>query len=189
MPTDVVIRDAQDTPDSMRVDRVLSAMDASLGLIDAVIQSQRYVGVGTTDTGGQFNFDDLYNSDEMLSYRTQYAEWRVKFMAFDVYDLQPNSIGTAFWSTGHIKNGATLGTSLGDVVDRPDAKVVPPGEGKIRLTWVAHGVPENGFQNAGTAAGYTNFGGMTYSVPGQAVAVGSKFTYIVKAHVQFRGRY
>jgi hypothetical protein len=179
--------DAQDSPDQLRVSRTFAAMDASLSLINTVIEANTFLNVGTTTANqGATSFGAFTSTTDFSAFATEYKLFRIKAIQFDVYDVNPNSTGTAYFSTQHINAGTTLGTGLSQVTSAIDVGIVPPGVGMKTFTWVAKTNDELSYQaSSGTIQDY---GGLVYYSPTSTGTGSSRWTIIAKAHIQFRSR-
>jgi len=189
--TNVRVVDEFAGTDGARVDRMLSQINAS--------QSQVRVEIGaaitivpstTTDLLGLFTCVSLRQQDEWASMSSQWQEYRVRAMRFDIYDVNPNLTAFSVFSTFHeTVQGSTPNYTFAQVIDGPDSASPSGGGGKLRLTWIAKGTRELEFQNLDpNADSITDFGGMRYASGATSVA-NSKFQVVVKAVVDFRGRY
>lgn len=178
--------------DGAKVDRMLSAMHNS--------QSQTRIEVGASvqlstvptggDTTGMYSWRDVRNSDEFLTLGSQWNEYRVRAIRFDVYDINPSVAVYSVFSTVHepfqVTNPPVY--SFTQVVDGPDAQTPQAGGPRLRFTWVAKGTRELQFQNLdSTSDPQFDYGGLRYAI-GNAANV-SKFMIVVKALVDVRGRF
>ncbi len=178
--------DANDSVDSVRVNRTFAALDASLSLINTMVETNSFLPLGTSANQGATSFSAFTTTVDFAAFASEYKLFRIKAMQFDVYDTSPSSAGTAYFSTQHINVGGTLTTTMNGVTAAIDVAIVPPGTGVKSFTWVAKTNDELTFQACnGTIQ---DFGGLVYYAPAAPVAVGNRYTIICKAHVQFRSR-
>jgi len=192
-PQPVVIVQESNAQDTMRFDRVMTALTQSQSLIDLLVDDQFSIDVSSTISPGvglTYNFVNIVATDDFQSLLQQYNLFRVKGIRFDIYDTNPNTgSGTAFFSTYHVAGGQTQNMpALNDVVDGPDSGIVPPGQGKLSLTWMSKDIHERDFQATASPGAYTNYGGLRAYVTQGTTATTARWRVIVKAHVQFRGR-
>lgn len=182
MPVSVV--DQYAGTDAAKVDRQLQALQNSHSLT-TVMCSQEFEYTLTTSGSNSYSlsFATVASTDDFGSFSAQFNTWKVLSMRFDVYDMNPNVQGTAIFATNHV-DGGNLTISLQTIADRPDSQLIPPGAGKISLTWVPKGTLENEFQGV---SNYTDFGGLIAFANNVATA-SSKYSIVMKAIVQFRGR-
>jgi len=177
--------------DGARVDRMLSQINASQSQVRVEIGASVLIVPSTTaDLLGLFTCVSLRQQDEWASMSSQWQEYRVRAMRFDIYDVNPGLVAFSAFSTFHeTTQGSTPNYNFNQVIDGPDSGSPSGGAGKLRLTWVAKGTREMEFQNVDpNADSLTDFGGMRYAAGSTSVA-GSKFQVVVKAVVDFRGRY
>jgi len=175
--------------DGNKVDRILSSLQNSHSQTRLLCSDSYTIAV---PTAAQVNAivagSQVRTSDDFNSIAAQFETFRVKAIRFDIYDVNPAGLGTAFWGTFHDEylTSAQPTFTSGDVVDSPDGQIVPPGTGKITLTWMAKGTRENDFTTITQPS--TDFGGLRYSVNAATVAVPGKYQIFWKAIVDFRGR-
>lgn len=182
-PMEVIVADADAGSDGAKLDRLIASLQNSHSLTNVLCDDVVAYNVTAAYQGNVYSFANVVATNSFTSFSAQFTTFRVKAIRFDVYDQAPSTVAPAYFATYHVDGGA-VSTTQQSVIDRPDAKMVPPGTGKITFTWMPKGDLENGFQGV---ANYTDFGGLVTSFPaGSAVAV--KFLIIVKAVVQFRGR-
>lgn len=188
MIQNVRVVDKDEGTDDIQCQRYLQAYTTSEGQIRVVMGFRTELSNYTANTvqNGTVGYSDAVGTDDFLSFAAQYQEFRIRAMRFEIYDLQPNNTSVVnFWSTYHTNGGSTP-IDLESVVDRTDSRSVPPGDGKVSLAWVAHGIPEMGFQS--TTAGSVGLGGLTYYTLSQAAITNTKYSVIAKFVVDFRGR-
>lgn len=180
----VRVLDRDEAPDSLKVSSILSSMTAS--------NSQCRVICGYSGTlspqassGGTVSLPELQSTDDWTSLTEQFREYRVRAIQFRIFDVQPGSAANVnFWATFHQVTGFP-DVSAASVVDRPDARSIPPGTGYTELVWLAHGQPEMEFQST-TAS--NNFGGLIYNNSPASTITGTKYTVVAKFVVDFRAR-
>lgn len=181
----VRVVDSDEGTDDVVVQRLLSAYNTSEGQIRVVCNYNGTL-IPSGVTTGIVSFNEAVNTDDFISISQQYQEFRIRAIQYKIYDLQPSSAATInYWSTFH-QIGGDVPVGVQDVVDRPDSRVIPPGEGRVMLAWVAHGIPEMSFQSTVTAA--TSYGGLSYYLSPSNVITGVKYSVIAKFIVDFRGR-
>jgi len=178
--------DANDSVDSVKVNRTFAALDSSLSLINTMIETNSFLPLGTSANQGATSFGGFTTTVDFAAFASEYKLFRIKAMQFDVYDTSPGSAGTAYFSTQHINVGGSLTTTMNGVTAAIDVGIVPPGSGMKSFTWVAKTNDELTFQACnGTIQ---DFGGLVYYAPAAPAAVANRYTIICKAHVQFRSR-
>lgn len=176
--------------DGARLDRMLSELQNSQSQTRVEIGQARLLSLASgPDQLGTISAVALRGSDEWATLVQQWQTYRIRAIRFDVYDINPNLVCFSAFSTFHeASEGTTPAFTFEQVLDGPDAQVPTNGAPKLRYTWMAKGPAELAFQNVDPAAGdITDFGGLRYALG--AGAVGSKFQIMVKAVVDFRGRY
>lgn len=183
----VRIVDKDEGTDDMKCQRLIQSYNVSEGQIRVVLgfhQELSGYAAGGISTG-IISFSDMANTDDFLSFSAQYLEFRVRAIRFDVYDLQPNNTSVVnYWSTYHTVGGTTT-ADLESTLDRPDARAISPGDGKASLAWVAHSIPEMGFQRVDT---FNGLGGLSYYTASATVVNNTKYSIVAKFVVDFRGR-
>lgn len=182
----VRVVDKDEGSDDIICQRLLSAYVTSEGQTRVVLGYRGEISnyVAGTPITGTVGFTEASATDDFASFITQYREFRIRAIRYDIYDIQPNSSVVNYWSTYHTISG-TVATDAESVMDRPDARSVSPGDGKVSLAWVAHSIPEMAFQNVSS---FNGLGGLSYyTVSGTAVG-NSKYTIMAKYIVDFRGR-
>jgi hypothetical protein len=176
--------------DGAYVDRCLQQLHNSESQITVLCSYQSTLTTTTTPnlfislnaTGAQ-----VRACDEFISIAAQFNEYRIRCIRVDIYDINTSVAAANMWSTVH-EDRVTIPTANFDtVVDRPDSQSVPPGTGKVQLSWRMHGQPETEFQSIDPDLSPVDFGGVQGSVA-PATAVAAKYQYVVKAVVDFRGR-
>lgn len=178
--------------DGARVDRMLSALQNS--------QSQTRIEIGDSlqlspavsggDSLGTYSWRNVVLSDEFISLRQQWNEFRIRAIRFDVYDINPNVATFSVFSTVHEPSSFSTPPSytFTQVVDGPDSQAPQAGGNRLRFTWVAKGPRELSFQNLDAAAEpLFDYGGLRFAI-GNAANV-SKYMVVVKALVDVRGRF
>lgn len=175
--------------DGNKVERMITSLQNSHSQTRLLCSDSYAISVPTTTaTNAIVAGSQVRTSDDFISIAAQFETFRVKAIRFDIYDLSPNSFGTAFWGTFHddyLTNTQPTFTSS-DVVDSPDGQIVPPGTGKITLIWMAKGTRENDFTAITQPS--SDFGGLRYTVNAAATPVVAKYQIFWKAVVDFRGR-
>lgn len=181
----VRVVDPDEGTDDLVVQRLLSAYNVSEGQIRVVCNYNTTL-VPSGVTTGIVAYGEAIATDDFTSIAQQYQEFRIRAIQFRIYDLQPNSAATInYWSTFH-QVGGDVPVGLQDVVDRPDSRVVSPGDGRAMLAWVAHGIPEMAFQS--TALSPSGLGGLSYYISPSNTITGAKYSIVAKFVVDFRGR-
>jgi len=176
--------------DGLKVDRQLSHLQNSGGMVQITVTDSYAVNTQATDVAGNVTWSQVRLSDEFLSLAAQFNTFRIRSVRFDVYDLNPAAPAPGVFSTFH--DEFTTGTqpvfSFNDVIDSADSQIVPPGTGKTSFTWMAHSTNERGYYDATPAvtSNGPDFGGLRYVLPAGTAA--TKYRIIVKAIVDFRGR-
>jgi len=177
--------DGPNSADALRVDRVISHMSSSESDIMVLCQSNVEVFIGTT--GGSYINSQaaIAASDDFQSFAQQFTSASIRDVRYEIYDQNPSLVVNGYWSTFHTMGNTPSSVTLAEVVDRPDASVVPVGTGKASLTWSAHTVGEKDFYPIPLV---NDFGGLSayFNYSGQAIS--GKYLVLVKALVHFRGR-
>jgi hypothetical protein len=181
----VRIVDKDEGTDDVVCQRVLQQYQQSEGQIRVLCSYRTEISPGNAATTGVVDFSALASTDDFVSFSAQYLEFRVKAIRFDVYDIQPNAAATVnYWATYH-QVGGTPPQTQENIIDRPDVRSIAPGDGKVTLAWVAHGIPEMAFQSVNN---YNGLGGLVNYVSPAAGYTGARYTVIAKFVVDFRGR-
>lgn len=181
----VRVVDKDEGTDDVICQRFLQSYNTSEGQIRVVCGYRGELSPQAT-ANGVVAFGELLATDDFTSFAAQYQEFRVRAIRFDIYNIQPNVQGLVnYWSTFH-QIGGSVPVGAEDVMDRPDSRSITPGDGKITLCWVAHGIPEMSFSSV---TGNPGFGGLSYYVsPTSGAPIGSQYTILAKYIVDFRGR-
>jgi len=157
-----------------------------------LLQDSFSVNTSSSAVAGNLAGPQIVLFDDFVSISAQFETFRIRGIRFDVYDINPTNVVAAWFSTFHDEFGASAQPvfASGSVIDGPDSQIVPPGTGKITLYWRATGTNENRFvttdQNS-VSFPPAFFGGLRYALPGSTT--GGKFQVVVKAIVDFRGRF
>lgn len=182
----VRVVDKDEGTDDIMCQRFLQAYNVSEGQIRVVCgfrtELSGYTAGGISQ--GTVSFSDAVATDDFTSFATQYLEYRIRAIRFDIYDVAGVGTVTNYWSTYHTV-GTAPNTDFESVMDRPDARVVAPGDGKATLAWVAHSVPEMSFQSTGTSS---SLGGLSYYTYSVNALSGTKYIITAKFIIDFRGR-
>lgn len=180
----VRIIDKDEGKDDVKVSSILQQMTSSESQIRVVCGYQTTLSP-TAQSGGIVALDELQATDDWQAFAPQFKEFRVRAVQFRIFDTQPTSAAVVnYWATFHTLGGS-VGNEPGNVVDRPDARVISPGTGWSELSWVAHGQPEMEFQSTISSIVY---GGLVYNVSPAAAITGTKYQIIAKFVVDFRAR-
>jgi len=176
--------------DGARTERQVDFLQNSASLITVLCSDFFGVDQQATVVNGNLSWSQIVLFDEFVSLSAQFLEYRVKSIKFDVYDINPNVVAVAAFSTFHSQFTAATQPvfTFNNVIDGPDSQFVAPGTGKISLTWASKSTLEKGF--VATSPGTNpapDYGGLRYSVAA-GVASNTKYRVVVKAVVQFRGR-
>lgn len=180
----VRVVDPDEGSDDVKVNNMISSYNASEGQIRVICSSRAEL----TYSAGQsnvFGYDSLTSTDDFISFSAQYQEFRVRGMRFTVYDVQPSSPATINYMATWHQVGGTVPATQDDIVDRPDARSIAPGTGHVKLSWLAHGLPEMEFQSISS---YNSLGGLVLYASPAAVITGTKYLLVAKYLVDFRGR-
>jgi hypothetical protein len=188
--SNVRIVDPSSGTDGLRVDRQLSAMKTSESQTRVVVADTRNFGTSQAETNGTYGFDEIFASDEFASLVAQYNLFRISSIKFDIYDVNPGTSVFNIWGIWHDNYETTPPAfSLANVADLPDSRVISAGTGQTTLYWVAHGTAEQQFQSTTTAGSVAQrFGGLKFYNSANATANIGKYTIVVHAVVDFRGR-
>jgi hypothetical protein len=182
----VRIVDRDEGTDDIICQRLLQSYNDSEGQIRVVCGYQGNLNFASGAAGGGVvAFGELIGTDDFTSFSAQYQEYRVRAIRFDIYDINPNSSAVVnYWSTFH-QIGGDVPVGQENVMDRPDARSVAPGDGKVTLAWVAHGIPEMQFNSVSINPG---LGGLSYYNSPSGPVAATKYTVMAKYIVDFRGR-
>jgi hypothetical protein len=173
--------------DSGRIERMIGDVQNSQAQARILCSDVYTVNVPAVTTGALIAASQVQVTDDFTSMAAQYETFRVRAIRFDIYDINPSLSAVGFFGTFHasyLSNAQPTYTSAA-VVDSVDGQLVPPGTGKLSLTWMAKGTREMGFNS--TTAPVQDFGGLRYSINGQ-VTTGAKYQVYFKALVDFRGK-
>lgn len=175
--------------DGLKVERQLSAIHSSSNHIQVLCSGFNDINVAATESLTTIGWSQITLFDDFVSMAAQFNTFRIRSIRFDIYDINPALVGAGLFSTVH--DEYTQGTqptySFVQVVDGSDAMYVPPGTGKISLTWVGHSLNEKGYYTTAIGANSEDFGGLRFVIPG-ATPNGTKYRILTKAVVDFRGR-
>jgi hypothetical protein len=174
--------------DSGRIARMFNNIQNSQAQTRVVCSDCYTVVAATTATNANVSASQVATTDDFLSLIAQYETYRVTAIQFDIYDVNPSLSATGFFGTFHdnFTSSAQPTYTAAAVVDSIDGQIVPPGTGKLTLTWMARGSDEMGFNRANSP--YQDFGGLRYSI-NAATTAGPKYQVYFKAIVDFRGKY
>jgi len=183
----VRILDEYSGNDSARIGRMLGDMQNNQGQVRVLCSDCYTVNAATTATNANVSASQVATTDDFISLLQQYETYRVTAIQFDIYDINPGLSTVGFFGTFHDNftsaNQPSYSTAI--VIDSIDGQIVPPGTGKLTLTWMAKGTDELGF-NRGISP-FQDFGGLRYSI--NAGTAGAKYQVFFKAIVDFRGKY
>lgn len=173
--------------DGARLDRMLSDLQNSQSQTRVLCSDCYTIGTTAAVQNANISASQVAVTDDFVSLISQYETFRVRAIQFDIYDVNPNLSAVGFFGTFHDNFTSTNQPVFiaANVVDSVDGQLVPPGTGKLSLTWMAHGSLEMGF-NA-TINPIRDFGGLRYSIQA-ASGVAPKFQVYFKAIVDFRGK-
>ena len=174
--------------DGARVDRMLSSLQNSHSQIRVLCADCYRVDTALTASSAIIGSSQFRLTDDFVSFASQFETFRVAAVRFDIYDVNPSNAASGFFGTFHDEYTSSTQPvfSTAAVVDSADGQIVPPGTGKLSLTWLPKGTRENDFVAVGTSPG-TDFGGLRYAV-NSASAAGRKYEVYFKALIDFRGR-
>lgn len=174
--------------DSGRVERMLGDLQNKQGQTRVLCSDCYTVNVGTVTANANISASQIALTDDFVSLAAQFETYRVTAIRFDIYDVNPSLPAVGFFGTFHdVYTSASQPTyTSASVVDSIDGQLVPPGDGKLSLTWTARGTRELGFNQA--VSPFQDFGGLRYSINGQT-GTGAKYQVYFKAIVDFRGKY
>jgi len=187
--TNVRVVDHDAGPDGLYVDRCISTLQNSESLITLLVSSTVSTGGGTSASSFTLGHNSVIGSDEFVSMAAQFELFRIRAARFDVYDLAPAVLGPVAFSTFHDQLTTVPTWTFDQVIDGPDSKLIPLGEGKATFYWRAHGTLELGWQSTnGTASPALQYlGGLRVAYP--ASSTGKAYQINTKFIVDFRGRY
>jgi len=178
--------------DGAYVDRCISELQNSHSQIVVLCKDSFGLDIGTATSRGIIAGPQIALFDEFTSFAVQFETFRIRAVKYDIYDVLPNSPGTAWFSTFHdeFNAGAQPVFTLANTIDGPDSLLVPPGTGKATLYWRAKGTNEMSFvsddgESVNTVTRY--FGGLRYFIAA-GTATSGKYQVVVSALLDFRGR-
>jgi len=157
----------------------------------ALCSSTFTVSTATTAQTNYYSGLTVRNSDDFTSFQGQFETYRVRCFKFDVYDINPSIACGNMWSTFHDVVTSVPAYTFDQVTDGVDSQSVPPGTGKTTWYWRAKGAQENDFQStdaATTSVTPFDFGGLRVAL-NPAASAAAKYLVVVKAIVDFRGRF
>lgn len=176
--------------DGMKLDRQLSAIHDSSNHVQMLCSNVTDVGIAATDTMGNISWTQIAQFDDWISLAQQFLTFRVRSIRFEIFDINPGAPGVGLFSTFHdqFTSANIPAFTFANVVDGPDSTFIPPGTGKVSLSWVGHTTVEKGYYDVNSAdANREDFGGLRYFVQATTAAP-LKYRIITKAIVDFRGR-
>lgn len=177
--------------DGAKMDRQLAHMQNTADHIQVLVSDSFAIDTTVDARNGTFDWRSIRQFDDFLSMAAQFNTYRIRSIRFDIYDVNPSLTAVAYWSTYHDQYNAANppAFTVVDVIDGIDSQIVPPGTGKIQLTWMAHTLNERGYYdvNASSPQDAHDFGGLRYSQVGIG-SVATKYRVSIKAFVDFRGR-
>jgi len=179
--------------DGARMDRILAQFQNSHSQIRVLCSETFNQNTQTAAYISTFSAVQIRATDDFQSFAQQFETYRIVAIRFDVYDIAPNNPTPVFLSTWHdeVLYGASPSFTAANVLDAPDSQVVPPGIGKVALTWMPKGTLENSFQSELAASSPIDYGGIRISASAGASGFTSntpKLQIVMKAVVDFRGR-
>jgi len=186
----VRVADSAAGASGLHVDRQISSIKESESQTRIVCGDVFDLGIPTgTDTLGLWGFDQLLGTDDFTNMIQQFNLFRVSSIKFEIYDINPSTAGYNTWGVFHDNyESSAPAYTRSNIADLPDSRVISGGTGQTTLYWVARGSAEQQFQAA--AAGGSpaqKFGGLRYYIGAGGVPI-AKFTVVVHAVVDFRGR-
>lgn len=179
--------------DGAYIDRCITDLQNSHSQITVLCQDTFTLNSPTTAATGILAGPQIVNFDEFQSFAAQFETFRIRAIRFDVYDINPANTAIAWFSTFHDQFTAANQANFtqANVVDGPDSQTVPPGTGKTSFFWRAHGVLENEFvtdDDSSVSLATQFFGGLRFASTASSANT-SKYSIVIKALVDFRGRY
>jgi len=186
----VRVMDEYSSTDGAKIERILGHMQNTHSQVRVVCAETFQISTSTTGIIDSRSGPYVRATDDFVSFAAQFETYRITALRFDIYDINPASVSAAFFGTWHDEVAAGAGATFtaANVIDSPDSQVVPPGTGKLCLTWVAKGTLENEFQTVSVNGSFPfDYGGLRFAVLSGAAAA-PKWQVIMKAVVDFRGR-
>jgi len=186
----VRIQDPYAGGDASYVDRCIIQQQTSHESMVVMCSSTFTISAATTAQTNYYSGLTVRNSDDFTSFEGQFETYRIRCFRFDVYDINPALTCGNMWSTFHDVETTVPAFTFDQVADGADSQSVPPGTGKTSLYWRAKGALENGFQSTDSESTVVpnDFGGLRIALNPAASAT-PKFLLIMKAIVDFRGRF
>jgi len=187
----VRIQDPYAGGDAAYIDRCIIQQQTSHESMVTICTSQFQVSTATTASTNYYTGLTVRNSDDFSSFEGQFETYRIRGIKFDVYDLNPANVSANIWSTFHDIATSIPAFTFDQVADGSDSQSVPPGTGKISWYWRAKGTEENNFQStdaATTTVTPFDYGGLRVAL-GPSTAAAPKYLIVMKAIVDFRGRF
>jgi len=188
---DVRIQDPYAGSDASYVDRCIVQQQTSHESMVTLCSSTFNIMSATSAQVNYYSGLTVRNSDDFTSFEGQFETFRIRCIKFDVYDINPNLPASNIWSTFHDIVTAVPAYTFDQVTDGADSQTIPPGVGKVSFYWRAKGTEENNFQStdaASTSIAPVDYGGLRVAINTASSAV-PKFTVVMKAIVDFRGRF
>jgi len=187
----VRIQDPYAGDDASYVDRCIMQQQTSHEAMVAMCSSTFNISSATTAQTNYYSGLTVRNSDDFTSFNGQFETYRIRCIKFDVYDINPALVCSNIWSTFHDIITSVPAYTFDQVTDGADSQTIPPGIGKVTFYWRAKGAEENNFQSTDAASSSVppvDYGGLRVAI-NPASSAASKFTVVVKAIVDFRGRF
>lgn len=187
--TNVRITDENAGVDGLYVDRCISQLNSTAGLVTLLVGSTVSTQGGSTAASFNVSSATVVGSDEFTSMAMQFELFRVRAAKFDVYDLTPTVVTPVAVGTWHDEVTTPQTWTFDQVTDSPDSQIVSVGVGKATFYWRAHGTTELGWQSTASsgAPALVNYGGLRIAYP--ASSTGKTYQVMAKFVVDFRGRY
>lgn len=188
-PMDVRVVDDHNSKTAISFDRQLSNM-ARTRPIRVLCSDSFVIPNAATTAGFVYSGASVRQFDDFVSMMGQFTEYRISAMRFEITDLNPGVPTPNVASTFHDVATTTYSWTFSQIVDGPDSRVIPPGADVQSWFWQASGPRELGYQSTEqTAPSLEDYGGLRLNVGAVSGQTGSKYQVLVKAIVQFRGRY
>lgn len=176
--------------DSLRVNRMIQELHRSGGQVRALCNSFFNENSGATERDIVYTVLSLFATDEFTSFSSQFTEFRIRAVRFDVYNTTPsvnNPVIASTFRTSAIGSSPTF-TYL-QVADGDDAAVVEATGSKQSFYWVARNPLELAFQSMNSgSSGLNALGGLRLAIPAPVSGV-SNTAVVARWLVDFRGRY
>jgi len=180
----VRIVDPQTGTDGLRVDRMITSLKNSESQTRVICIGSSTIASASGNTNQTIGIANISTYDEFVSMAQQFNLYRISGMRLDLYDINPSNVVPTVAGSYHTDGAVAY--DFASTADLPDSLSLSAGEGKLTLSWLPKGVLEKEF--SATTSPYIDLGGFSLSMLGNGQQAATKYMFIVKAIVDFRGR-